>query len=136
MNKVILLGRLSKDINLTYTTNNLAIAKSAIATSRKYKTQVGEQKNEVCFVDITFFGKTAEIAEKYLSKGDKLLIEGRLTFNQWVDKNGQKRSNHSIAVETIEMIGSKNRADTAQQHKQQKQQKQINDIDDGDDIPF
>ena len=133
MNRVIILGRLSKDINLTYTTSNLAIAKSAIATSRKYKSKMGEQKDEVCFIDITFFGKTAEIAEKYLSKGSQILIEGRLVFNQWTDKNGQKRSNHSIAVETIEMVGCKKQA---KQTQQPKQQKQINDIDEGDDIPF
>ncbi|WP_281950608.1 single-stranded DNA-binding protein [Nitrosophilus kaiyonis] len=103
-NRVIMLGNLTRDIELRYTQNGMAIAKSAIATNRRYKTQTGEQKEETCFIDITLFGRAAEIANQYLKKGRKILIEGRLVFEQWVDQSGQKRSKHSIAVDNLQMI--------------------------------
>lgn len=104
MNKVILLGRLVRDIELRYTQSQMAIGKTAIAVTRKY-TLNGEKREETCFIDITFFGKQAEIANQYLGKGSKLLVEGRLKFDQWTDNNGQNRSKHSIAVESMEMLG-------------------------------
>ena len=67
----------------------------------------GEKKEEVCFVDITFFGRSAEVANQYLRKGSKILVEGRLSFDQWTDQNGQKRSKHSVIVETMQMLDSK-----------------------------
>lgn len=104
MNKVVLLGRLVRDIDLCYTPSGAAIGKTAIAVTRKY-TLNGEKREETCFIDITFFGKSAEIANQYLSKGSKLAIEGYLKFEQWQDNNGQNRSKHSIAVESMEMLG-------------------------------
>ncbi|MCD6191059.1 MAG: single-stranded DNA-binding protein, partial [Sulfurimonas sp.] len=65
------------------------------------------KKEEVCFVDITFFGRSAEVANQYLRKGSKILVEGRLNFEQWVDQNGGKRSKHSVTVETMQMLDSK-----------------------------
>jgi len=105
-NKVILVGNLTRDIELRYSQGGMGIAKTAIATSRKF-TANGEKKEEVCFVDITFFGRSAEIANQYLRKGSKILVEGRLNFEQWVDQNGQKRSKHSVTVETMQMLDSK-----------------------------
>jgi len=105
-NKIILVGNLTRDIELRYTQSGAGIANTAIATSRKF-TQNGEKKDEVCFVDITFFGRSAEIANQYLRKGSKILVEGRLKFDQWVDQNGQKRSKHSVIVETMQMLDSK-----------------------------
>ena len=105
-NKVILVGNLTRDIELRYSQTGMGIAKSAIATSRKFSTN-GEKKEEVCFVDITFFGRSAEVANQYLRKGSKILVEGRLTLEQWVDQNGQKRSKHSVTVETMQMLDSK-----------------------------
>lgn len=110
-NKVILVGNLTRDIEKRYSQAGLAISSTAIATSRKFKANDGEKKEEVCFTDITFFGRSAEVANQYLRKGSKILIEGRLVFDQWVDQNGQKRSKHSVAVETMQMLDSKN--DTA-----------------------
>ena len=81
-NKTILVGNLTRDIELRYTNGGTALAKTAIATTRKF-TSNGEKKEEVCFVDITFFGKSAEIANQYLRKGSKCLVEGRLMFEQW-----------------------------------------------------
>ncbi|MDF1884127.1 single-stranded DNA-binding protein [Sulfurimonas sp. SAG-AH-194-C21] len=106
-NKVILVGNLTRDIEIKYSQAGMAIAKSAIATSRKFKSNAGEQKEEVCFVDITFFARSAEVANQYLRKGSKILVEGRLTFDQWTDQNGQKRSKHSVTVETMQMLGGK-----------------------------
>ena len=105
-NKVILVGNLTRDIELRYSQAGMGIAKTAIATSRKFTTN-GEKKEEVCFVDITFFGRSAEVANQYLRKGSKILVEGRLNFEQWVDQNGQKRSKHSVTVETMQMLDSK-----------------------------
>jgi len=105
-NKIILVGNLTRDIELRYSQSGMGIAKTAIATSRKF-TSNGEKKEEVCFVDITFFGRSAEVANQYLRKGSKILVEGRLNFEQWVDQNGQKRSKHSVTVETMQMLDSK-----------------------------
>lgn len=106
-NKIILVGNLTRDIELRYSQNGSAIAKTALATSRKF-TVNGEKKEEVCFVDITFFGRAGEVANQYLRRGSKILIEGRLNFEQWVDQtNGQKRSKHSVIVESMQMLDSK-----------------------------
>lgn len=103
-NKVILVGHLTRDIELRYTQSQMAIGKTAIAVTRKY-TLNGEKREETCFIDLTFFGRQAEVANQYLSKGSKLAVEGYLKFEQWQDNNGQNRSKHSIAVESMEMLG-------------------------------
>jgi len=114
-NKIILAGNLTRDIELKYTQAGSAIANTAIATSRKF-TSNGEKKEEVCFVDITFFGRSAEVANQYLHKGSKILVEGRLKLDQWTNQNGQKRSKHSVIVESMQMLGTK---DDNQQSQQQ-----------------
>lgn len=107
-NKVVLVGNLTRDIELRYSTSGSAIGNSAIAVTRKYSTQSGEKREETCFIDISFFGRTAEIANQYLSKGSKLLVEGRLKLDQWTDNNGGNRSKHSIVVENMEMLSTGN----------------------------
>ncbi|NLY03359.1 MAG: single-stranded DNA-binding protein [Campylobacter sp.] len=107
-NKVILLGNLTRDIEMRYSQNGAAVANAGIAVNRKY-TVNGEKREDVCFVDITFFGRTAEIANQYLKKGSKILIEGRLQYDTWQDKNtGANRSKHSVVVENMQMLGSSN----------------------------
>jgi single-strand DNA-binding protein len=106
-NKVILVGNLTRDLELRYTPSGTAVGNTGIATSRKFKGSDGQQKEEVCFVDLTFFGRTAEIANQYLRKGSKVLVEGRLKFDSWEDQNGGKRSKHSITVENMTMLDSK-----------------------------
>lgn len=103
-NRIVLVGNLTKPIELRYTQNGAAIGSTGIAVTRKY-TLNGEKREETCFIDITFFGKQAETANQYLGKGSKLLIEGRLKFDQWQDNNGQNRSKHTVAVENMEMLG-------------------------------
>ena len=118
-NKIILVGNLTRDIELRYSQAGMGIAKTAIATSRKF-TSNGEKKEEVCFVDITFFGRSAEVANQYLRKGSKILVEGRLNFEQWADQNGGKRSKHSVIAESMQMLDSK--SDNQQQGQQQQYQ--------------
>ena len=111
-NKIILVGNLTRDIEMRFSQGGMAIAKTAIATSRKFKSNTGEQKEEVCFVDITFFGRSAEVANQYLYKGSKILVEGRLQFEQWTDQNGQKRSKHGVNVDVMQMLDSKGNSST------------------------
>ena len=106
-NKIILAGNLTRDIEVRYSQSGAAIGNTAIATTRKFKSQTGEQKEEVLFVDITFFGRTAEVANQYLRKGSKILVDGRLKLDQWTAQDGSKRSKHSVTVESMTMLGSK-----------------------------
>ena len=138
-NKVVIVGNLTRDIELRYTPSGAAIGKSAIAATHKFVIN-GEKKEDTCFIDIIFFGKGAEIANQYLRKGSKLLIEGRLKFEQWTDQNGQNRSKHTISVESMEMLGSKDGepqksntyqvSSTSQQSQvaQRKSEPQYNDV--------
>ena len=114
-NKVILVGNLTRDVEVRYSQSGSAIGKVGIATSRKFKSATGEQKEEVMFIDLTFFGRTAEIANQYLRKGSKVLVEGRLILEQWVAQDGSKRSRHSVTVESMKMLDSK--ADSAQNNQ-------------------
>lgn len=121
-NKVILVGNLTRDIEIRYLPSGQALAKSGLATNRKYKVN-GEQKEEVCFIDVTFWGRSAEIANQYLRKGSKVLVEGRLTFEQWTNQDGKKQSRHSITVENLQMFPrAENDAYQPQQNQQQSQQ--------------
>ena len=122
-NKVIIVGNLTRDIDMKFTSSGLAIANTAIASTRKFKSQNGTQKEEVMFVDIAFFGRTAEIVQQYLKRGSKVLIEGRLKFDQWTNQNGQKRSKHSVSVESMQMLGSKESHPSSQEKIPQTAQK-------------
>ncbi|GGD41855.1 single-stranded DNA-binding protein [Malaciobacter pacificus] len=106
-NKVIMVGNLTRDIELRYLPSGSAVAKSAIATSYKFKTSTGEQKDEVCFLDFNIFGRSAEVANQYLRKGSKVLLEGRLVFEQWTAQDGSNRNRHSLRVDTMKMLDSK-----------------------------
>ena len=109
-NRVIMLGNLTRDCELRYLPNGSAVCTTGLATNRKFKKQDGSQGEEVCFIDITFFGRTAEIANQYLSRGKKVLVEGRLKLDQWTDQQGVKRSKHSITVETLQMVDTRGQA--------------------------
>jgi single-strand DNA-binding protein len=106
-NKVILAGNLTRDVEVRYTQSGSAIGNTAIATTRKFKSATGEQKEETLFIDLTFFGRTAEIANQYLRKGSKVLVDGRLKLDQWTAQDGSKRSKHSVTVENLQMLGSR-----------------------------
>ncbi|MBS9778898.1 MAG: single-stranded DNA-binding protein [Campylobacteraceae bacterium] len=106
-NKVILVGNLSRDLELRYLPSGSAVCNTAIATNRKFKKQDGSFGEEVCFIDITFFGRTAEVANQYLKRGSKILVEGRLKLDQWTDQTGGKRSKHSVVVDSMQMLDTK-----------------------------
>jgi len=102
-----MLGNLTRDCELRYLPSGGAVCTTGLATNRCFKKTDGSQGEEVCFIDITFFGRTAEIANQYLSRGKKVLVEGRLKLDQWTDQQGVKRSKHSITVETLQMIDTR-----------------------------
>lgn len=105
-NRVILLGNLTRDIELRYTTSGMAIGEVGIAVNDRRKNQAGEWVDEATFVDVKFFGRTAEIAGEYLSKGSPVHLEGRLKLDMW-EKDGQKRSKLYVIVEHMQLIGAK-----------------------------
>lgn len=122
-NKVILVGNLTRDIEIRYLPSGQALAKTAIATNRKFKVN-GEAKEEVCFIDITFWGRSAEIANQYLKRGSKVLVEGRLTFEQWTNQEGKKQSKHSVTVENMQMLPKSDSDGGGYQPPQQQSQPQ------------
>ncbi|MEO0479477.1 MAG: single-stranded DNA-binding protein [Planctomycetota bacterium] len=105
-NKVILLGNLTRDPELRYTQSGMPIAKLGMAVNRKYSVQ-GEQKEDTCFVDLTAFGKQAEVINQYLTKGRSLFVEGRLQFSQWEGQNGDKRSKLEVVIENFQFVGGR-----------------------------
>nr|WP_314378131.1 single-stranded DNA-binding protein [uncultured Campylobacter sp.] len=105
MNKVVLIGNLTRDIELRYTQSGYCVGNAGIAVTRKFKNAQGETAEETCFIDLKFFGRTAEVANQYLRKGSKLAVEGRLKLEQWQDQSGQNRSKHVVEVESLEMLG-------------------------------
>ena len=104
-NKVILMGRLTRDPQLSYLPSQTAVVEFSLATSRTYRKQDGTQTEEVCFTDCQMFGKRAEVINKYLHKGDPLFVEGRLKFDSWQTQDGQKRSKLRVFVENFEFMG-------------------------------
>jgi single-strand DNA-binding protein len=106
-NKVIMIGNLTRDIELKYLPSGSAIANGAIATSHKYKMQNGEQKEEVCFLDFSIFGKGGEIFNQYVRKGSKVMLEGRLVFQQWKAQDGSNRSRHALSVTEFKFLDGK-----------------------------
>lgn len=108
LNKVMLIGRLSRDPQLRYLPSQSAVCDFGFAVGRKFKTANGEQKEETCFIDCTVFGKGAEVFNQYMAKGRQCYLEGRLRLDQWDDKTtGQKRSKLTVVVEDFQFLGTK-----------------------------
>jgi single-strand DNA-binding protein len=103
-NKVILMGNLTRDPQLSYTPSQTAVVDFGIATNRRWTAQDGQQREEVCFVDCRAFGKPAETINKYCKKGKPLMLEGRLTFDSWTGKDGAKRSRLRVTVENFQFL--------------------------------
>jgi single-strand DNA-binding protein len=107
-NKVILLGNLTRDPEVRYTPKGTAVTEIGMAVNRVYSAENGEKREETTFVDVTLWGRTAEIAGEYLKKGRPVLIEGRLQLDTWDDKqSGQKRSKLKVIGEGLQLIGSR-----------------------------
>jgi single-strand DNA-binding protein len=103
-NRIVLMGNLTRDPQLSYTPSNVAICKFGIATNHKWKDREGNSREEVCFVDCTLFGRGGEVFNQYMSKGRPVLVEGRLTLNQWTTQEGDKRSKHEVFVENFTFL--------------------------------
>lgn len=105
-NRVILMGNITRDIEVKYLQSGMAVTEIGLAVNDRRKNQQGEWVDEVTFVDITLWGRTAEVAGEYLSKGSPVLIEGRLKLDQW-ETDGQKRSKLKVVGERMQMLGGK-----------------------------
>jgi single-strand DNA-binding protein len=109
-NRVILMGNLTRDPELRYTPKGTAVAKIGLAVNRQWRTETGETKEEVTFVDVDSFGRQAETIAQYMKKGSPILVEGRLRLDQWDDKQtGQKRSRLGVVLENFKFVGPANR---------------------------
>lgn len=107
LNKVMLMGNLTRDPELRYTAGNTAVVNLGLAVNRRWKNQNGEQQEETTFVDCEAWGRTAEVLNQYLQKGRPVYLEGRLRLDQWQDKDGQNRSKLKVVVETFQFIDAK-----------------------------
>ena len=104
LNKIMLMGNLTRDVELKTLPSGTHVADFAIASSRKFKRQDGQQGEETLFVDCSAFGRTGEVIAQYLGKGSPIFVEGRLKLDQW-ETDGQKRSKHTVVVERFEFLG-------------------------------
>lgn len=104
-NKVILMGNLTRDPQTSYLPSQTPVVEFGLAVNRKWRSQDGQQREEVCFIDCRAYGKQAEVIQQYCGKGRPLLVEGRLTLDTWEGKDGQKRSKHRVTVENFQLLG-------------------------------
>lgn len=104
-NRIILVGNLTRDPQLSYTPANTAVCKFGIATNHKWKSKDGDAREEVCFVDCVVFGRAGETFNQYMSKGRPVLVEGRLKLDRWTSPEGEKRSRHEVFVENFTFLG-------------------------------
>ena len=104
-NKVLLIGNLTRDPQLSYLPSQTAVVDFGLAVNRRWTGQDGQQREETCFVDCQAFGRQAENINKYLSKGRPLFVEGRLTFSSWTAQDGTKRSRLRVTVERFQFLG-------------------------------
>ena len=148
-NRVVLVGNLTRDIELKYTPSGLAVTDIGLAVNDRRKTQTGEWVDETTFVDITLWGRQAEVAGEYLGKGSSVLIEGRLKLDTW-ETDGQKRSKLRVVGEKMQMLGSRGGGGGPSPNRPPQQSQQDNEYSQsagstnspssesssGDDIPF
>ena len=103
-NKVLLMGNLTRDPQLSYLPSQTAVVDFGLAVNRRWKSREGEDREETCFIDCRAFAGRAETINKYLSKGRLVFIEGRLTFDSWQAQDGTKRSKHRVTVENFQFL--------------------------------
>ena len=104
-NKVLLMGNLTRDPQLSYLPSQTPVVDFGLAVNRKWTSKEGESKDEVMFVDCRAFGRPAETLNKYMRKGRPLFVEGRLSFEQWTAQDGSKKSRHRVVVENFQFLG-------------------------------
>jgi single-strand DNA-binding protein len=140
-NKVILIGNLTRDPQLSYLPSQTAVVEFGLAINRRFKKQDGSQGEEVCFVDCQMFGKRAEVINKYFKKGDPIFAEGRLKFDSWQGQDGQKKSKLRVFVENFEFVGKGGQGQGGGGHEPSNSGQDHYEMggahdDGGDDIPF
>jgi len=107
LNKVFLIGNLTRDPQLRYTQSGTAVTNLGLAINRVWTGQDGQRREETTYVDVTLWGRQAEVASEYLHKGAPVFIEGRLRLDQWEDKEGQSRSRLVVVGERMQLLGSR-----------------------------
>lgn len=138
-NKVLLIGNLTRDPQLSYLPSQTAVVDFGLAVNRRWTGRDGEKKEETCFVDCRAFGRSAENINKYLSKGRAVFVEGRLTFDSWTAQDGTKRSRHRVTVENFQFLGraaGTNQVEQTTDETDTKAEQQTVQPDSADDIPF
>lgn len=129
LNKVFLLGRLSREVDHRGTQTGNSVCTLGVVTSRKF-TVNGQEKEETCFVDVKVWGKLADNCKQYLSKGSQVMIEGRLTLDQWEDRNtGEKRQKLNVTAEAVQFIGGKRDNDESRSNGGYQRQQQSSGVD-------
>lgn len=149
VNKVILIGNITRDPEIRHTPKGTAVTDLGIAVNRIYSSEQGEKREETTFVDVTLWGRQAELAGEYLSKGRPVYIEGRLQMDSWEDKaSGQKRSKLKVVGETMQFLGGRGDGggnssgaprsgnDNSSSGQESQENRGGSASDDDDDIPF
>lgn len=137
-NKVILLGNVTREVQVKYTTGGTAVCELGLAVNRRWLDKQSNQwKDETTFVDVTLWSRTAEVAGEYLSKGKSVLIEGRLQLDTWDDReSGQKRSKLKVIGETMQLLGGKQDRNDPAPERNQAPVTEPESAFAGDDVPF
>ncbi len=146
-NKIILVGNLTRDPQLSYLPSQTPVCEFGLAVNRRWRGQNGEQREETCFIDCRLYGKQAETFNQYMAKGRPVLIEGRLQFDTWEGQDGSKRSKHRVNVQSFQFLGGRGQGQGQGPQREQPAQSsaQAAPQDDsdapppdmpGDDIPF
>jgi single-strand DNA-binding protein len=105
LNKVFLMGNLTRDPELRYTPSGASVCTFGLAVNRRFKTKQGDNRDETLFVDVTTWAKQAELCSQYLSKGRPVFVEGRLRLESWTGNDGQKRSKMGVVAQNIQFLG-------------------------------
>ncbi len=104
-NKIILMGNLTRDPQLSYLPSQTPVCEIGLAVNHRWRTPDGQQREDVCFIDCRSYGKQAEVLNQYMRKGQPLLVEGRLQLDQWESQDGQKKSKHRVFIERFSFVG-------------------------------
>ena len=115
VNKVFLMGNLTREPELRSTPNGASVCEFGMATNRNYKTKDGQQHDDTCFVDVKVWGRRGEVVAEYFHKGDPIFVEGRLTYNSW-EKDGAKRSKLTVTADDFQFVGGKGEGLTKGSH--------------------
>jgi len=136
LNKIMLIGNLTRDPQLSYLPSQTAVVEFGLAVNRRWTGKDGEKREETCFVDCRAFGRQAENINKYLNKGRALFVEGRLTFDSWTAQDGSKRSKHRVTVENFQFLGGGQRKGVSGDASAEPVGSDIPPDTEADDIPF